>query len=216
MANQRTWLRSWRARIEQIGADPADGSELALRKRPLVLLSFAVIPAAVIWSAVYFIAGARLAVLAPGLYAVIVPLNTAVFAARRKIGLYRFSQLFLILALPFFLMLALGGYQSSSSVILWAALAPLGSLLLEELRYTIGWIVGFVALLVVGAALRLASESLAHQVVGGAPRLFGEAARRLPLPSGANRVLPLFHESQPSPPPRRCRGLRGRRARSAR
>ena len=38
-------------------------------------------------------------------------------------------------------------------MILWASLCPLGSLLLEELHKTLLWIVGFIALLCVGALL---------------------------------------------------------------
>jgi guanylate cyclase len=50
--------------------------------------------------------------------------------------------------------LSLGGFKQSSVVIIWAALCPLGSLLLEELRSTSFWIVGFVVLLILSAALQ--------------------------------------------------------------
>jgi hypothetical protein len=39
----------------------------------------------------------------------------------------------LILILPWLVTIALGGFSESSVVIVWAALCPLGSLLLEEL-----------------------------------------------------------------------------------
>jgi guanylate cyclase len=50
--------------------------------------------------------------------------------------------------------LSLGGFKQSSVVIIWAALCPLGSLLLEDLRSTSFWILGFVVLLILGAALQ--------------------------------------------------------------
>ena len=47
--------------------------------------------------------------------------------------------------------MSLGGFNNSSAVIIWAALCPLGSLLVEDLRQTMLWIVGFVVLLSVSA-----------------------------------------------------------------
>ena len=109
------------------------------------------LPLTVGWSLIYLAAGAPLAAAVPGFYSLFTPLNTAVFAWTRNLAFYRFTQLLLILLLPFLVMLALGGYRQSSAVILWAALCPLGSLLVEDLRKTVLWIVGFVVLLVIGA-----------------------------------------------------------------
>ena len=58
----------------------------------------------------------------------------------------------MILILPWLVMMSLGGFRESSVVIIWAALCPLVSLLLEDLRRTLLWIVGFVVLLILGAA----------------------------------------------------------------
>jgi hypothetical protein len=68
--------------------------------------------------------------------------NTAFFAWTRNLEIYRFTQLLLILILPWLLTVALGGFQQSSVVIIWAALCPLGSLLLEEPRRTLIWVAG--------------------------------------------------------------------------
>jgi adenylate cyclase len=80
--------------------------------------------------------------------------NTAIFAHTRNFRFYRFSQLLLILLLPWLVTLSLGGFKQSSVVIIWAALCPLGSLLLEDLRSTSFWIVGFGVLLILTAALQ--------------------------------------------------------------
>jgi adenylate cyclase len=76
------------------------------------------------------------------------------FAGTRNLESYRFTQLLLILILPWLVTIALGGFRQSSVVIIWAALCPLGSLLLEEPKRTLFWIVGFVGLLVVTALLQ--------------------------------------------------------------
>lgn len=95
----------------------------------------------------------------PAFYSVFTLVNTAFFARTRNLRVYRFTQLLLILILPWLVTIALGGFSESSVVIVWAALCPLGSLLLEEPRRTLLWIVGFVALLVVRAT---AAPSGAH------------------------------------------------------
>ena len=50
--------------------------------------------------------------------------------------------------------MSLGGFKPSSVVIIWAALCPIGALLLDELRRTLFWIVGFAGLLIATAILQ--------------------------------------------------------------
>jgi adenylate cyclase len=142
------------AQAGRVGAAPADSTELALQKRLIVSLSLGLLPLTFLWSAIYFAAGAPLSAAIPGLYTMIAPVNTAVFAWTRNLALYRFIQLLMFLVLPWLLMMSLGGFRDSSVVIIWAALCPLAALLLEDLQQTILWIVGFVGLLVVSAILQ--------------------------------------------------------------
>jgi guanylate cyclase len=142
------------ARLVQIGVDPADSHETALQKRLVVALSLVIVPLALVWSAIYFAVGAPLSAAIPGSYSVITPINTAIFARTGRLGFYRFTQLLMFLILPWLLMMSLGGFKESSVVIIWAALAPLTALLVEDLRRTLFWILGFVALLAVSAILQ--------------------------------------------------------------
>jgi adenylate cyclase len=135
----------------RIGIDPTDSNEVALQKRLTVLLSVGTLPFTILWSLIYLAAGAPLPAAVPGSYSIVASINTLVFAWTRNLGFYRFTQLFMILILPWVLMMSLGGFKESSVVIIWAALCPLASLLLEDLRQTVLWIVGFVLLLIVSA-----------------------------------------------------------------
>jgi adenylate cyclase len=150
-----------------IGADPADSSELRLQKRLTVVLSLGTLPATVAWSLIYLAAGAPLAAAIPAFYSVFTPANTAVFARARNLPAYRFSQLLVILLLPFLVGLALGGFRESSAVVIWSALCPLVALLLVDLRRTVPWIVGFLGLLVASAVAdpHLPAEDLPHDLV---------------------------------------------------
>ena len=136
-----------------IGLDARDNDETALRKRVAVVLFGGTLPLTLAWSAIYLAVGAPLAAAAPGFYSVITPINTLIFAHTRNLGIYRFTQLLLVLILPWLVMISLGGFRQLSAVVLWAALSPLGALLIDDLRGTLFWIAGFIALLIVGAIL---------------------------------------------------------------
>ncbi len=137
-----------------IGLDATDSDETALQKRLTIVLCVGTLPLTILWSAIYLAAGVPLAAAIPGFYSVFTPINTAIFAWTRNLGFYRFTQLLTILILPWLLMMCLGGFKESSVVIIWAALCPLASLLLEDLRRTLFWIVGFVVLLIVSGLLQ--------------------------------------------------------------
>src|ERR1700722_2040953 len=139
-------LAAWAGRI---GATATDTNETALQKRLAIVLCAGTLPFTVLWSVVYLLVDAPLAAAAPAFYSVFTLVNTALFVWTRNLGFYRFTQLLLILILPWLVTIALGGFRQSSVVIIWAALCPLGSLLLEEPKRTLFWIVGFLALLVI-------------------------------------------------------------------
>lgn len=153
----RHWISGRIAQLSalarHIGLEAGDSEETALRKRVAVALFAGTLPFTIAWSGIYLVAGAPLAAAIPGFYSVFTPINTFIFARTRNLALYRFIQLLLVLILPWLVMISLGGFRQSSAVIMWAALSPLGSLLLDDLRRTLFWIAGFVTLLLAGAIL---------------------------------------------------------------
>jgi guanylate cyclase len=136
-----------------VGLDARDSDETALRKRVAVVLFAGTLPFTIAWSATYLVLGAPRTAAIPALYSILTPVNTLIFAHTRDLGIYRFTQLSLVLILPWLVMVSLGGFRPSSVVIIWAALSPLGALLLDDLGRAPFWIVGFVVLLIAGAAL---------------------------------------------------------------
>jgi adenylate cyclase len=136
-----------------VGLDTRDTDETALRKRLAVVLFGGTLPLTVAWSATYLAVGAPRTAAIPAFYSVFTPVNTLIFARTRDLEIFRLTQLFLVLVLPWLVMISLGGFRQSSAVIMWAALSPLGALLLDDLRRTRFWIAGFVILLIAGAIL---------------------------------------------------------------
>ena len=103
-----------------IGLDPRDNDETALRKRVAVVLFGGTLPLTIAWSAIYLAVGAPLAAAVPAFYSVITSINTLIFAHTRNLGIYRFTQLLLVLILPWLVMISLGGFRgNSSAVVLW-------------------------------------------------------------------------------------------------
>lgn len=139
--------------IVQIGADPSDSSTTRLQKTLLVLSSLMMASLAVIWGLIYVAFGEYLAGSIPLFYSFLSFLSIMAFTRTRGYHFFRSSQLILPLLLPFFLMLALGGFVNSSGVIVWSLSSPLGALVFTERRQAIRWFIAFIALVILGAAL---------------------------------------------------------------
>src|SRR5574341_788772 len=137
-----------------LGADPGDNEELRLRKGLLVSGSVMFIAAGAVWGLFYMAFGEWLAGSIPAGYAAISLVSVLVFARTRRYGFFRFSQLTLILLLPFLLMVALGGFVNSSAVILWSLICPLGALLFDEPRYAPRWFLAYAALVGLSGVLQ--------------------------------------------------------------
>ena len=149
--------------IARIGADPRDSEDTRLQKTLLVFSSLMMASlAAVVWGPIYVLFGEYLAGAIPLSYGVISYASIAVFARTHQYRRFRTSQLLLPLLLPFFLMLALGGYVNSSGVVLWSLTSPLGALVFAGRRQAKGWFVAFLALVVVAAVLQPVVSRSSH------------------------------------------------------
>jgi len=140
--------------IANIGSDPKDDQDLRLTKTLLVFSSLMMSTLAIFWGFIYLIFREYIAAAIPLSYSVLSYLSIIWFAFTRRYRFFRFTQLLFPLLLPFFLMLALGGFINSSSVILWAITSPLGALLFASKRQAIGWFLAYVALILIGAFLQ--------------------------------------------------------------
>lgn len=154
--------------VARIGIDPNDSDDVRLQKNSLVLGSVMFIFAGALWSILYFLLDQLVAGAIPFCYAVVSSFSLIVFHLTRRYRLFLFSQLFLVLFLPFLLMIALGGFVRSSGVIVWAVLSPVGALLFDESRYALRWLAAYLGLVILSGFLEyrpLASSSLSPVLV---------------------------------------------------
>lgn len=138
-------------RVLQLGADPSDDEETALRKVLVLLSALLIVPLALLWGCVYWFAGAHLAAAIPWLYAGVSVASIAFFHRHRSFIWLAVSQLVPYLVLPFVLMWILGGFQTGSAVCVWGLFAPLAALLLFGPRGAAPWLAGFLALVAMSA-----------------------------------------------------------------
>jgi adenylate cyclase len=152
----------------RIGADADDSDEVRLRKTLLVLGSLMFIAAGALWGLLYFSFDEYIAGSIPLGYAIISALSLLVFHFTHRARLFLFTQLLLILFLPFLLMIALGGFIKSSAVILWSLLSPLGAMLFDEPRQALRWLAAYLSLAVISGYFEfhpLVSSSLSPTIV---------------------------------------------------
>jgi adenylate cyclase len=152
MKNNR--LEKTFTRIAIIGAMQSDSEEIKLQKSLLVICSFPFIFAGAGWGIMYILFGEKLAGIIPLSYSFISLASVIYFGLSRKFQVFRFSQLLLILLLPFALMLSLGGFVSGSAVILWGLISPLGAMLFDKQSNAPRWLLAFISLVVISFILQ--------------------------------------------------------------
>ncbi len=154
-------------RLARIGVLPSDPEELQVRKEVLTLSSALMASLAFVWVGTYAALGLWLSAAIPFAYQLASAASLYTFARTRRFLLFRRSQLWMSLLLPFALQWSLGGFKTSAAVSLWAFTSPLGALLFVGARQAIPWFVGFVALLAVSVGIDPAVAASAPHVPSG-------------------------------------------------
>jgi guanylate cyclase len=150
-----SWRRipAWLERLAELGTLPSDSDELRLRKTVLTLSSILMATLAFVWVGTYAALGLWVSAAIPFAYQLASAASIYTFARTRRYLLFRRSQLWLSLVLPFALQWSLGGFAMSSAVSLWAFSSPLGALLFVGSRQAVPWFLGFVGLVCVSVVI---------------------------------------------------------------
>ena len=158
------------AAFATIGATPGETEDERLRRGILVVLALAISVLAIAWGLLYVAFGEPLGGAIPLTYTVLSLLSIVTLAVTRRYDVFRQTQLFLMLVLPFGLMVVLGGFVPSSVVALWAFVAPLGGLAFASTREAVRLVAAYLVLVIVvgafGGALRTANHLPAGLVAG--------------------------------------------------
>jgi adenylate cyclase len=154
LRSPRAWLERlpiWARRLVTIGALPEDGEDERLRKASLVLTAAMITAMAIVWVATYASLGLYLSAGIPLVYQVVSIVSLVALTRSGRFEVFRTSQLALIMLLPMLLQWSLGGFASSSAVMLWALISPLAALVLAP--RPLPWFVAYLTLTAVSGLL---------------------------------------------------------------
>ncbi|HMK27916.1 MAG TPA: adenylate/guanylate cyclase domain-containing protein [Chitinophagaceae bacterium] len=101
-----------------------------------------------LWGGMYYYFQARAAAFIPIGYGLIAIISLLIYRRRKNFKTFRTTQLILILLLPCLLHLSLGDFVSSSAVVLWGTLCPLGALAFHNTKAAGYWFALYTIMLI--------------------------------------------------------------------
>jgi adenylate cyclase len=151
----------WRllGRLALIGVVSTDSDDVRVQKVTLTLSAVTSSVLAVVWVVTYLALGRPLSAAIPFGYQIASVVSLFAFVRTKDYRLFRFSQIVLIILLPFLLQWSLGGYVASSAVSLWGLVGVFGAIFFYSARQAVPWFVAFIVLSIVSG---LADSTLAR------------------------------------------------------
>jgi adenylate cyclase len=141
-------------RLSTLGVARGDNEDERLAKAVITLSATLITVLACVWVITYLVIGQPVAAAIPLTYQVISTVSLVWFWRTKRLGVFRASQLALMLILPFLLQLSLGGFVPSSGVVMWALMAPIGALMFLGAARSLPWFVAYGALVAVAGAIQ--------------------------------------------------------------
>ena len=145
--------KNWLVRIVELGFLPTDDADMRLKKVALTLVPLIIGIAAFIWGSIYFLLGHFLSGSIPMSYSIISAASLAYYLKTKQTWFIQYSQLILVLLLPFLLMWSLGGFSAGSMVMIWAIFSPIAALIYLEKRYALMWFIAYFVLILISALI---------------------------------------------------------------
>ena len=135
--------------IPEITAETTSTQEDKLRRDLLIFACAFMNFAVVLWLAIYWLMGLHFSTNIPLAYQ-LVSLGSLVYYLRtRNFAVFRFVQLSLFLFVPFVMQWSIGSSVTSSGVMLWALLAPIGALVISGWRDSVPWFSAYMVMTVI-------------------------------------------------------------------
>ena len=120
-----------------------------MRKSLLIFACAFMNLAVVLWLAIYWMMGLHFSANVPLGYQLISVASLIYYFKTGRFEPFRFVQLSLFLFAPFIMQWSIGSSVTSSGVMLWALLAPIGALVVSGWRESIPWFIAYVVMTVV-------------------------------------------------------------------
>lgn len=144
--------------VDRVGDSVAlgeDDEDERLRKAVMTFSVYLICFGGLFWGVLYALLGLWWSAVIPLGYTVLSLLNIAFLYRTKNDRFFLYTQLLLILLLPFLLQWVTGGFVSSGAVMLWAILAPVGALMFHSVEASMRWLIVYLVLVGVSAALEV-------------------------------------------------------------
>ena len=139
-------IRSWLGSLSQRVITEHDTEHEKLNKTLLIFACGLMGFAAMVWLAIYQAMGIRFSATVPFTYMVISAASLGLYLWNGNFPLFRFIQTSLFLFVPFVMQWSIGCYVSSSGVMLWALLAPMGVMVFQGARESLPWFFAYIVM----------------------------------------------------------------------
>ncbi len=141
------------AAILSFGDRPGDSEEEKLAHHYVIVMGLLMACGGVVWGSASALAGLHFPSTIPFGYVAVTAVNFLVFAVTKNFPRARFVQLSISLLLPFLFQWVIGGFVASGAVMLWGIVAILGSLVFQNLKQSLPWLVAYLLLTIFSAVI---------------------------------------------------------------
>ncbi len=123
-----------------------DTDEQKLQKTLLIFACGLMGFAAMLWLVIYHAMGIKYSATVPLIYLAVSASTLAIYLWNLNFDFFRFAQTSLYLFVPFIMQWSIGSYVTSSGVMLWALLAPIGVMVFQGPRESVPWFFAYLVM----------------------------------------------------------------------
>ena len=139
-------IQSFHHRLVTLGDKPDDDKEERLKHHFLIYLGMTMSVGGIIWGCICVYYNLYFQATLPFSYFIITIVNFIVFWWTKNFAAVRFVQVLISLMLPFLLQWSLGGFVPSGGTMLWALIALIGTITIQDTKTSIRWVFAYVIL----------------------------------------------------------------------
>ncbi len=142
LGSLRAWLNGLSDRI----ITEQDSEQEKLNKTLLIFSCGLMGFGSVLWLALYWAMGIKFSSTVPLSYLAVSAVSLAYYIYTLNFAVFRTLQVSLFLFMPFIMQWSIGSFVSSSGVVLWALLAPVGVMIFQGARPSLPWFSAYIIL----------------------------------------------------------------------
>ena len=137
---------NWLVNLGRRAISSEDSEQEKLNKTLAIFASGLMGFGAMLWLAIYWAMGIKFSATVPLIYLAVSGGSLGLYLWKRDFELFRFIQVSLFLFVPFIMQWSIGSYVSSSGVMLWALLAPIGVMIFQGPRESTPWFFAYIVM----------------------------------------------------------------------